>query len=232
LPHIRIERPLWSLANEFWYYVLFPLALFAALAWSERALGRALLLTFGAVCIAGFVGWEIIAGFLIWLSGWVLLQVYSIARLKKHLLLYLLLSLVLLSACLPAARLNHVRPLGGDLSVGLAFALFLFGAMQIDLRQPHEIYSRATHFFAEFSYSLYLLHFPFLLFLRARITPAERWQPDAPHLVFGLEIGAAVLGFAWFVSLFTENKTRAARDYIRQFLLPHEIRGTAPASRD
>jgi peptidoglycan/LPS O-acetylase OafA/YrhL len=62
---------------------------------------------------------------------------------------------------------------------------------------------------------LYVLHFPFLLFLRAWIVPPQRWQPDAAHLALGVVIGVATLGFAWLVSLFTENKTRVARQWMR-----------------
>jgi peptidoglycan/LPS O-acetylase OafA/YrhL len=62
---------------------------------------------------------------------------------------------------------------------------------------------------------LYVLHFPFLLFLRAWIVPPQRWQPGAAHLALGVVIGVATLGFAWLVSLFTENKTRVARQWMR-----------------
>jgi len=65
---------------------------------------------------------------------------------------------------------------------------------------------------------LYVLHFPLLLFLKAWLAPSQRWQPDAVHLAWALAIGAAVLGFAWLVSLVTEAKTFIARRWMRGIL--------------
>jgi peptidoglycan/LPS O-acetylase OafA/YrhL len=69
--------PLWSLANEFWYYVLFPVALGAGLAWTRRRFQAAILLTCLAILIGIFVGRSILIGFLIWLAGCGLVFLYS-----------------------------------------------------------------------------------------------------------------------------------------------------------
>jgi peptidoglycan/LPS O-acetylase OafA/YrhL len=63
-----------------------------------------------------------------------------------------------------------------------------------------------------------VLHFPFLLFLRAWLVPPQRWQPDAAHLAFGIVIGVVTLGFAWLASLFTEHRTRVARQWMRNVI--------------
>jgi peptidoglycan/LPS O-acetylase OafA/YrhL len=209
--------PLWSLANEFWYYVMFPLGLFAGLAWAKQSLRRAIPLTILAVCIAAFVGSGILIGFIVWLAGCILVLAYSKIRLESRtsLILYLLISSLALSLCLAAARSGKVVVLGTDLSVGFAFTLFLFGILQMDGRSPQRYYAKTARVFAEFSYSLYVLHFPFLLFLRAWIAPSQRWQPNGAHLLYGTAIGAIVISFAWMVSLFTENRTRIARNWLR-----------------
>jgi peptidoglycan/LPS O-acetylase OafA/YrhL len=209
--------PLWSLANEFWYYVLFPLGLFAGLAWAKHSPRRAISLTILAFLVAAFVGSGVLLGFIIWLAGSILVLAYSKIRLEARtsLILYLLISSLALSVCLLAARTGKAVVLGTDLSVGFAFTLFLFGILQMDVRPPHPYYASTAHAFAEFSYTLYVLHFPFLLFLRAWIAPSQRWQPDGVHLLYGAVIGAIVISFAWMVSLFTENKTRVARNWLR-----------------
>ena len=74
--------------------------------------------------------------------------------------------------------------------MGLAFALFLFGILQIDFRMRSHAYAKLARFFAGFSYSLYVLHFPAVLFLRAWLAP-YRWRPDFRHFVFVIAIGAA-----------------------------------------
>ena len=50
------NAPLWSLANEFWYYVLFPVALSAGLAWASKRWRRAILLTSSRNCRGGLRG--------------------------------------------------------------------------------------------------------------------------------------------------------------------------------
>ena len=219
-PTFGSNGPLWSLANEFWYYVLFPVLLAAGIAWIERSLRRAFLLTVLAAGVAVFLGWHILAGFLIWLAGTALVVAYTNRPLTSTiwLMLYVLVSSFALSVCLVAARTGKSMVLGNDLAVGIAFALFLFGVLHMNFGAGGTYYSRTAHVLAGFSYSLYVLHFPLLLFLRAWIVPPQRWQPDAAHLVSGVLIGAATLGFAWFVSTFTESKTRVARQWMRNVI--------------
>jgi peptidoglycan/LPS O-acetylase OafA/YrhL len=212
--------PLWSLANEFWYYVLFPLVLIAALAWRRSSLRVAIPFTVLAFCIAAFVGSNILFGFLIWLAGSGLVLAYRQFQLRRKAVLipYLLICFFGLSICLLAARTARLGILGSDCLVGLAFTFFLFGVLQIDLGPGHEYYARITHFFSDFSYSLYVLHFPFILFLRARITPYYRWQPDPIHLLYGVLIGSLAIGYAWITAVFTENKTRLVRSWMRSVI--------------
>ncbi len=217
VPTFGSNGPLWSLANEFWYYVLFPVALAAGIAWKKRSILGAIALTILAALVAVFVGWQILAGFLIWLAGTVLVVAYSKwpFRSTARLALYVVVSLLVLLACLVAARTGKSVELGSNLAVGIGFALFLFGVLHMNFGTGGTSYPRGAHALAGFSYSLYVLHFPFLLFLRAWIVPPQRWQPDAAHLALGVVIGVATLGFAWLVSLFTENKTRVARQWMR-----------------
>jgi peptidoglycan/LPS O-acetylase OafA/YrhL len=217
VPTFGSNGPLWSLANEFWYYVLFPVALAAGIAWKKRSILGAIALTILAALVAVFVGWQILAGFLIWLAGTVLVVAYSKwpFRSTARLALYVVVSLLVLLACLVAARTGKSVELGSNLAVGIGFALFLFGVLHMNCGTGGTSYPRVAHVLAGFSYSLYVLHFPFLLFLRAWIVPPQRWQPDAAHLALGVVIGVATLGFAWLVSLFTENKTRVARQWMR-----------------
>lgn len=216
-PTFGSNGPLWSLANEFWYYVLFPVALAAAMAWRVNSTYRAILLTALAIFLAIFVGPEILAGFLIWLAGAVLVLAFSNCGFlgKGWLILYFLVSSLVLSACLGAARTGYSVVLGSDLGVGIAFSLFLFGVLQMDIGTGHGFYPRTAHTIAGFSYSLYVLHFPFLLLLRAWMVPPPRWQPDVAHLGYGAIIGTVTISLAWFVSIFTENKTHVMRKWMR-----------------
>lgn len=212
--------PLWSLANEFWYYALFPVALAAVFAWARRSSLAAIPLTALAFCLSFFLGLDKLVGFLIWISGCVLVFAYSRMRLqaKSGVIAYLLAATVILGGCLLSARAANGSALGSDLAVGIAFTLFLFGILQFEAGASSPSYTNTARFFAGFSYSLYVLHFPLLLFLRAWLVPPQRWQPTAANCGLAILIGAVVLSFAWLVSGFTENKTHVARDWVRRTL--------------
>ena len=215
------NAPLWSLADEFWYYVLFPVALSAGFAWASWRWRRAIPLTILAIAVAVFVGPNILIGFLVWMTGCVLAFAYSRFKLGSRgwLIAYLAASLIVFAISLTAARIRIPARLGGDIVVGSAFAVLLFAVLQVDLRTRHSFYSRFTHWCAGFSYSLYVLHFPLLLFVRAWLVPPQRWQPDVSHGVRGVLVGAAVLAFAWLVSLVTEGKTHLARNCLKKTIL-------------
>lgn len=216
-PTFGSNGPLWSLANEFWYYVLFPVTLAVGLAWRAQSTRVAISLTIFAACLTIFLGSEMLVGFLIWLAGVILVLAYSnCAFVGKGLLtLYFLASSFFLFACLVAARTGTLPAHRSDLALGIAFSLFLFGVLQIDLGIERGFYPRASHLIAGFSYSLYVLHFPLLLFLRAWWVPPQRWPPDAKHLAYGTIVGAIMLSFAWLMSTFTESKTHIARQWMR-----------------
>ena len=60
------NSPLWSLANEFWYYALFPIIVFI---FRKNSIGVKLLLMLSTMIILLFIGKDISLYFLIWLIG-------------------------------------------------------------------------------------------------------------------------------------------------------------------
>jgi peptidoglycan/LPS O-acetylase OafA/YrhL len=216
-PTFGSNGPLWSLSNEFWYYVLFPVALFAGLAWARKSLRWAIPLTLLSGGLAVILGRDKLIGFLIWMAGCGLVVAYSRVRVAglRWWIPYALISSAALAACLIAARTGRMAALGSDLAVGVAFALFLFAAVHMDVGAQSRTYHDTARFFAGFSYSLYVLHFPMLVFLRAWIGSSQRWQPDLAHLSYGVLAGLATLTFAWLVSRFTEGRTHIVRKWMR-----------------
>lgn len=212
--------PLWSLANEFWYYVLFPVALGAGLAWAARRFRIAILLTCFAIFIGIFIGRGILIGFLIWLAGSALVFLYSRIQLRSEstALGMLCFFSVLAGVSLAVARVRQRDPVLSDLELGCVFTLFLFALLQFQVGEDPSPYSAVAHRFAGFSYSLYVLHFPFLLFFRSWLVPPERWQPTPAHLLSAATVGAMCLLYAWLISRVTEAKTHVARRAVNRLL--------------
>jgi peptidoglycan/LPS O-acetylase OafA/YrhL len=212
------NAPLWSLANEFWYYALFPVALAAGLAWARRRFRLAIPFTCLAIFIGAFVGRGILIGFLIWLAGCGLVFLYSRAQIRSRFaaLGLLCFASVLSGVMFAVARVLQPDPLLSDLEVGFVFTLFLFAVLQIAVRRNPSPYSTVVHRFAGFSYSLYVLHFPFVLFFRTWLVPVQRWYPTPAHLLCAASIGMGSLLFAWLVSLVTEAKTDVARAHLNR----------------
>src|SRR5262249_10921052 len=155
---------------------------------------------------------------LIWLAGSALVLLNAKVRINSARISVTMLpcSFVLLMASLFASRSLSDATLPNDLTVGFAFALFLFAVLQSTPGKGSPRGAAVAHHLAGFSYSLYVLHFPLLLFLRCWLAPIERWQPTPAHLLLIGLVGIGCLLFAWLISLFTEKKTDVARRKVKR----------------
>ena len=206
--------PLWSLFNEFWYYLLFP-ALLLLIVTNHRRFAPLL----GCLAVA-YLAIRILdgelGGFLIWLAGGVVALTSRYFRFGGiwQARGWTLGAAALTGWCLRAA-VTGGGWMGSDLAVGLSFALLIHGLVQSGL----PLVERGRRFaksFAGFSYSLYVLHFPLLLLIRAKWMPAYRWEPDAIRLPLGAGLAVGVLLYAFVLAQITEGKTSAVRGWVRR----------------
>ncbi|MDM0043404.1 acyltransferase [Variovorax dokdonensis] len=226
-PVFGTNGPLWSLANEFWYYVLFPLCVVALGVVVPRGASRPWhRLAAGAVALL-ILAWlppQMAAAFPIWLLG---LVVYATAGKVKPILLKALLilsGLALFVATLLYSKSGHLHGLWGfppDLAVGLGFCLLCIGLTQ--LRPPARgdaLWVRASQGLSAFSYSLYLVHFPLVALIGAVFYGKRSMQLDAASLTqfslwLLLLLGAGVL-FYWLF----ERHTGALRNAMSRVVRP------------
>ena len=173
VPCFGTNSPLWSLANEFWYYLLFPLGLTIIVARTWRARILSIILVSGMLV---FLPKQILIGGVIWLLGaavYFLIRRESLGRIANH-PLCLMLGLALTLGSLLASRTGRLGE-GADLVIGIGCAVLVAGLAS---RSSHNLlYGRLSAGISEISYTLYLVHFPllaclfFVLFQGRQIVP-------------------------------------------------------------
>jgi peptidoglycan/LPS O-acetylase OafA/YrhL len=181
--------PMWSLANEFWYYIMFPLAAWLVLAPSAalpRISGLLLLLVLcltlpsslvetGSIWVAGAAAawcasFPALARFLAWLPA----RIGAMA---------LLLSALILSRLKPGSL--------GQIELGLVVALVL--PVIAMLPSPGRVYSALARASSELSYTLYLTHLPLLtLIILAGFAPTRLAPGIFAFATFGGLISIAI----------------------------------------
>ncbi|WP_454720500.1 MULTISPECIES: acyltransferase family protein [Cupriavidus] len=211
--------PLWSLACEFWYYLWFP-ALYGALR-LRRTPQVWLCLAGALVTMALFRG--LLEGYLYWLLG-VLAQVLE-AKLRGRraapLPAWLVPPAVL--AFLAAVALARHRPYA-DAAVAAGFFVLLLAVLSCRARIRHAGLSRLATSASGFSYSLYLTHFPLVLFIAA-VVVKQRAPVGAASLGAMALVLLACYAYAYAAYWMCERNTRRVRDLLGHAALPAPERG-------
>ena len=162
VPCFGTNGPLWSLANEFWYYLLFPLLILLVIPGTRVPARMACLLLAAGILL--FLPKSILVGGVIWLLGagvFYLIQIGKIRSIVSH-PLWLILSLILTIGALLASRSGRMGE-GADLFIGICCAALVAGVATRGSRSY--FYGMLSAGASEISYTLYLVHFPVLAFL-------------------------------------------------------------------
>ncbi|WP_454762340.1 acyltransferase family protein [Caulobacter segnis] len=221
--------PLWSLFNEFWYYVVWPL-MFFALGTKVPAAVRLLCGCAATALLVGltwlqFTGSSFAPYMLLWLIGVV------VAVVKKPVVKSVPTSAALLVFFLLAVRLAIRRdsPLHSPLGTFVVDAVIatLFGHLLVAMKNAAQLFrpplGGVNKELADFSFTLYCVHVPILNFYLAMVmnelgygsqmklaTPIEWAIIVGPLLV----VPVVAYGFSWI----TERRTDAFRAFLMQKL--------------
>jgi peptidoglycan/LPS O-acetylase OafA/YrhL len=210
--------PLWSLAYEFWYYFLFGILFFSS---SRRfKLGA-------AIAGAAIAGPKILLLLPAWAAGVASYRLSRKTRIKPLWAAILLLILSALASVLwTAAKVQYPWRIGypplyfsnafvSDILLSLFVAATIYFFDRVTERAPVPVrLGRLIRRCADMTFSLYLLHYPFLIFAAA-VVPfdrSNRLQTLAVLLVIVILIGA--------ISLVTEAKRPALARWLERSLPP------------
>lgn len=204
---------LWSLANEFWYYLAFPLlALFFA---SRLRTGFRILSVILLAGILFFTGAKIAPYFLIWLFG------VGIGLLPRRFperiqLAAIGLSLFALAAGGLLLKYQSENRLPVDIAVSLLFCFLLYCILHRTEDVGESRYRTAAHFFSKMSYSLYVVNLPLLFFASGWLMqPWHRWPNSSFHLFLAAGVALAIFGVAYLFYLCFEANTDHVRRWVR-----------------
>jgi peptidoglycan/LPS O-acetylase OafA/YrhL len=210
VPIFGSDGPLWSLANEFWYYLLFPLGLVALrrqFAWTQRITSGLLFLG-----IAWFVRHGILALFPVWLAGTALALIPPPHVSKRT---RIVVTIFYAPIAFVLAKTNGIPGVWSDYLFGVATFFFLWVLLSAtDRAAKYSIGTRVSRSLARSSYTLYVVHVPFVVLLTALLSGGHRWVPDAQHILKALMILAITLLYAHMVASLTEFRTDSIRRWI------------------
>lgn len=215
-PTYGTNGALWSLSNEFWYYVIFPF-LYLAYQFRANAIKCILHLVIGLVILTSFQYFSIDDAthprdyFVIWLMGGV-----SILLVKKQVALlqrptFALLGAVLLMAMLVGIRLQIETRVFNDWGLGLI--TFILIASLAQLSEVPKLIEKVAAFLSKISYTLYIVHLPFVVFISSQLTQ-NRLSFTTTHLVYYLVIFIIAIVYAYGVYFVFERNTNRVKNFI------------------
>jgi peptidoglycan/LPS O-acetylase OafA/YrhL len=210
VPPFGTNGPLWSLANEFWYYVIFPLGFLACcnIGVTRRIVCGVLATT---ICLA--LPGQIVLYGVVWLLG------FFVVLFQDHIDLNL--SPLILRMCTVGSLLLFVVAtasgrFGGsvvsDFACGVSFAPLLYFLTKMHVRSG--IVSGGSKILSEFSYSLYLAHFPLLALLSCIILKGQRLQPGVAMLALYLGLLLVVTLYSYLIYLLFERNTGVVQTFL------------------
>ena len=189
-PVFGTNDPLWSLANEFWYYLLFPLLLagFKAPNWTAKMMFLGM-----AIGVLVWLPKPVLFLGLIWLLGVMVYLAVQKESVKKQVsqkwFLVPAVCLALGSLFLTKARLAWLET---DYFIGGAFALLI--ASLAAKNHVSRAYASVANALGETTYTLYLTHFSFLVFIFFTSFKGHKLQPDLLGMLsfLGVLIGTVI----------------------------------------
>ena len=203
VPMFGSNTALWSLANEFWYYLWLPALVGLAL--------RRIALVPTLVAAASLIAFpSLTPGFLCWLCGSAL---YAVSVRWRPPAWAAWPAILGAAACLIAIRWWTD---GADLLVAGVVAAALWCARDLDSRllRPLAAFGRKA------SYSLYVCHIPILVLMAGLLLPGRRLQLSVGTLLEVAGACALLIACAWAFSRLTEAHTGAVRRWVRATLPP------------
>jgi peptidoglycan/LPS O-acetylase OafA/YrhL len=228
VPTFGSNGPLWSLADEWWYYMIFA-AVMVFIFYKSKVVKVACVCAI--LILFGLLSYSV----LLWLGVWALGVVswyYWKSPLPKPRPLVALLVFV---GALALSRLSHssesteadnlLLSFRRDLVLGVGYSVLLASMLA---REGKSFYASANKKLADFSFSLYLYHFPAMIFVVALCESLFNisflLQPSLDALAYGILMTILLLFYAIGLYRLTEAHTDRIRSSVEASLVAARYR--------
>ena len=212
VPVAGTNGALWSLTNEFWYYIAFPMLLLGVKRKQAFWKRVAYLLTC-AVILAnlGFGGSFL---FLIWMLGAAVsimpLRFSTGVASRASLLVTLILAAAFL---LVKTRVGSI--VAGEAIIGVLSALLIYLILHQTCKAKPGVYRFMSTHASTMSYTLYLSHLPILIFICAAINnPWMIWKPTITNILISVFVFSLNLALAYLLYRLFESNTDRYRRFV------------------
>lgn len=213
-PVFGSNGPLWSLSNEFWYYICFPLA---CLLFDRRkgAWFRSGVAVVFALLLLLLLVRDKMVGLFVWVLGVV---VYCLPRGQRVMSPWLLLALATLAllGALGVSKMHMLSAMVDMVMLGLASSLMILALR--DLPPMGRSLAIVTEWLSRASYTLYLVHFPFVLLWYAVMFRGHQAQPEVSSCLLFLVALAGLFLFAQGFWMLFEKHTDELKNLITALL--------------
>ena len=198
------NSPLWSLAYEVWYYIYF----FAILSFFliKNNLVKMILLSFISI-LSILLNSNILLYGTIWLLG--VIPWYIKTKISY---LYILTIIILFFTTLIVSRLHIIHT---EFYIDFLFAISIMGLILVvknNFIKPYIFFHKVNKILANFSYTLYLIHFPIIIFLISLLNKYFMLPIQSVPSINRLFIFMLIIAIIYIVSIifakFTEDKTK------------------------
>ena len=203
VPIFGSNGPMWSLANEFWYYVFFPLIPWIIL--SRTNLGARIAGGLIAAALAYALPFDLLVLGLIWVAGALAAFCASLGTLKPiwSRTAVRFLALMILAGTILLTKMPQFGV--GDLTLGFVVAAAL---PVLALLPPAGFYYRnIARALSELSYTLYLTHFPLLTLIALVCLGPDRFAPGLHGGIIFIVLFVTALAWAVLVWWCFERNT-------------------------
>lgn len=183
--------PLWSLAYEFWYYIIFPMCY--VLYKRSCSLNGYIAIVVIILCLSYFNS-NILLYFFIWILGGIVcfsFLTYGPIKINRYLIYLTVIAVLFLN------RFNIINGFLADFMTGVAFSLLIYSLISNRNQKRSLVYKKISRFLSNISYSLYLTHFPILTIVSVSIFDAVKVQPTYSNFIFLFSIVCFVVLFSY-----------------------------------